>query len=1066
MKRLKLCSSIIVFMLISSLAAADDTDIFGGGEINVPPNVLIIFDNSGSMDGTIQEYSLGDYDPSVTYSGPYRSDYTFIKSGRNWYYFIYIGSDGIVDSGEIPCTDTRESLNQYGHWQGRINQDGQCINRGQAYRVRTGNYWNYLEANTVTSRKKIDVAKEVVNDLFMTTSGVRFGIMIFNTDEGGRVVAPIKSRTAAEVSELTSVINALTPSTWTPLAETLAEAGLYFAGADSWFNSSSSVAGVMDVGRNYKSPIEWRCQQNYVIIMTDGASTKDRNSILTSTYLNGKKIGDYDGDGKDNTFDSSDGSDYLDDVAKFLYENDLLESGTDKVGESFEDDSFPTQNIITYTIGFDIANTLLSETADSSHGQGDYYTTQDNISLAEIFRTIIADIISSSSEFVAPVVPVNRTNKTYADNAMYVCVFMPGNEGEWAGNIKKFGLTPDGVIVDRDGNPATIPEGEPNAGAIKDGAHSCWYEVVGPEGMTVDKGGAGQVLLSQASRTFYTRRTGSVMLSIDKTSSSVTPTELGLTSETEKADLIDYLKGQGNYAPDATGAGTLPRTWLLGDIIHSRPAILHDANYNDRNIIFVGSNDGFLHCFVDNDNATSDILTDDTLTEAWAFTPWDLVPNLKNIPSVSATAEIAGDNNHDYFVDGVPVVYEPAVNKHHVIFGLRRGGEKYYALDVSTYTSPTFLWEVSNTILGATAPLGQSWAEPVYTKIKRSSGDTDGAKVILLTGGYDPNQDNLDPGVADSKGRAFFAIDAETGALSSQLNFNNSNYAKMKYSIVDFASYDHHIDAAGFMDDVVYAPDLGGNLFVFADRDGDGVWDKRHLFNAGNDGGTTGLRKFFKAPAVMQFPSGTGDADYVFIGSGDREHPNNTTIQNRFYGIVNSWPHEWWLDNQDALEATTAASSDLINVSTDLFNDPMATQAQKDLLLQSIENGAGWWFDLPNAGEKCVSSPLVFENIVYFTTFTPSSTTAVLTDMCATGGGAGIARLYAVNYKTGSAVLDLDEVPGNDRSVIIGTGIPSDPIAVATENKMILMIAAERKVATKDLNEQRTFTPFYWWQSN
>jgi hypothetical protein len=63
--------------------------------------------------------------------------------------------------------------------------------------------------------------------------------------------------------------------------------------------------------------MQYRCQKNYIILMTDGDSTQDQDSKLTSgTYINGDTIGDYDNDGNDTGVApapvySSGGSDYL-----------------------------------------------------------------------------------------------------------------------------------------------------------------------------------------------------------------------------------------------------------------------------------------------------------------------------------------------------------------------------------------------------------------------------------------------------------------------------------------------------------------------------------------------------------------------------------------------------------------------------------------------------------------------------------------------------------------------------------------------------------------------------------
>ncbi|MGD8916920.1 MAG: hypothetical protein PVH35_10010, partial [Syntrophobacterales bacterium] len=72
------------------------------------------------------------------------------------------------------------------------------------------------------------------------------------------------------------------------------------------------------------SPIENKCQQSFIIFITDGLPWYDNDwSVVTDV------IGDYDNDGEssDRKYAGSSGDDgqttYLDDVAKYLYENDM-----------------------------------------------------------------------------------------------------------------------------------------------------------------------------------------------------------------------------------------------------------------------------------------------------------------------------------------------------------------------------------------------------------------------------------------------------------------------------------------------------------------------------------------------------------------------------------------------------------------------------------------------------------------------------------------------------------------------------------------------------------------------
>jgi type IV pilus assembly protein PilY1 len=54
------------------------------------------------------------------------------------------------------------------------------------------------------------------------------------------------------------------------------------------------------------------------------------------------------------------------------------------------------------------------------------------------------------------------------------------------------------------------------------------------------------------------------------------------------------------------------------------------------------------------------------------------------------------------------------------VFGQRRGGKNYYALDITNTTNPQYLWTFNDT------NLGETWSEPAIGKVKMSD-DTDKA---------------------------------------------------------------------------------------------------------------------------------------------------------------------------------------------------------------------------------------------------------------------------------------------------------------------------------------------------
>ena len=200
------------------------------------------------------------------------------------------------------------------------------------------------------------------------------------------------------------------PSTWTPLAESLFEAMRYYSGGPRAFINNPAI---------HTSPIEYSCQKNYVILITDGMSTQDRDNVL-QTICNS---GDCDGDGPEVTTQTSNGSDYLDDVAWYMYNTDLL---TDDAADA---KTIGKQNGITYTIGFGLAGgdteavTLLSQAAQNGGGQA--YLANDIVGLSDALSKIFANIMAENTSFVAPVVPVSPENKVYSGERVYIGFFKP-----------------------------------------------------------------------------------------------------------------------------------------------------------------------------------------------------------------------------------------------------------------------------------------------------------------------------------------------------------------------------------------------------------------------------------------------------------------------------------------------------------------------------------------------------------------------------------------------------------------------------------------------------------------
>lgn len=1027
---------ILLIMSVPGLLRADDTEIYGTvTSVSLEPNVLIIFDSSGSMDTA--DVPGDPYDPITTYTGSYNTNAVYYRKRVWWWYTWEFFAPDVYSLG---CSSIQTELLAQGYARGEIYASSPYNCGGTSKRLRTGNYMNYVESGVGADRRRIDVAKEVITDLINSTSGVRFGVMRFNEEDGGRVIAECGTAKSTLVSE----VNTITADGWTPLAETLAEAGLYFAGESSWFNS----------GVTYTSPMQERCQKNYVIIMTDGQPTQDIDPKLTSgTYINNDTIGDYDSDGADPGSYANDGSDYLDDVAKYLYENDChptLGDGT----------SFDRQNITTYTIGFQLNHPLLEETA--SNGGGEYYTAGNYSELSEAFYQIMSSISEENAVFVAPVVPISKMNRTYAGDRIYLGFFKPQQSGRWIGNIKRYALDDYGALYDANNAPATTPDG-----MIKSNALSFWT-TLGNDGPDVASGGAAEVLNlmieGATSRSLYTYTGTAAALTdasnaFEDANAAITNTDLNVANATERAALFNTVH-EGAF----------------GDIIHSEPVVVYypdpdnnPATNDEKTMIYAGANDGILHAIDDDDGS-----------EAWGFIPPDQLERLTLLNS----------SDHDYFIDGSPVVHY-GTNRWILITGERRGGSTYTAIDITSPADPQWLYSIgrnffdpdptNNPDTDTYERLGQSWARAeratLATGVTVSAPgchltiDTATEDVFLLAGGYDNNQDQQTPAPADTVGRAVFAINAASGQPLANFNFNGTaSGIGMTHSIIDLAALDH--DGDGIVSRV-YAGDLGGNVFAFKD-------DAVHTYTVCSqpvervvtDGNWTTAFKLFNASAggvqrkIMYAPDAVEESfgEFIFFGTGDRTDPGETTVVNRIYAVKNDWS-----------AGATLTEADLVDVTDNLIQ--LGTDTEKAAVKSGLDNSYGWFFQLENAGEKVVSSPRVYGGVVYFTTYTPASGSAPNpSDPCAVSTVRGVARLYAVDYNTGASVIDLNsdtetdndgqtvELGKKDRSIAIGTAIPSAPVIAILAQGAQIFVGVEGGIVSLPTISTQDMHTYFWTQ--
>jgi type IV pilus assembly protein PilY1 len=936
--------------------------------------------------------------------------------------------------------------------------DNSNCRSGDWHTIATGNWLRFnfaTQEDKETCASKLEIAKDVIKDFVETIQGVRIGMMEFNSEitlpdhtkehEGGYIVKEVKDLDeGTNRQNLLDAITAITANTYTPLAETLYEAGLYFQGAQSYFNSPPYKSSVV----THTSPIQYYCQKNYVVIMTDGISTRDINAILNT-------IGDQDGDQReppgapnDPGFDDR-GSDFLDDVAKYLYDTDI---------HSLQG----KQNIVTYTIGYELdssdpenadnARDLLQRAATLGHGK--FFTTEGSAGLANAFAGILNEVLALTSSFVAPIVPVSKMERATSGDKIYLAFFRPNPSGMWTGNIKKYGVAQSnnpskgivlGDIVDSTGSKALDGWGEFYA------TTKSFWTTSSQDGGEVEVGGVGEVLKARTTaRNIYTLLPGDAddedngpddNTSFDLTNSwnAFTTTNDRLTSSIlavssdQRDPLINFVRGIDAYDDNMNTDTTDKRNWMLGSFLHSRPFIIH---YADQTVIYAGSNDGMLHAFRDSDGE-----------ELWAFIPPCLLGRLTELHT-----ETPG-----IFVDGSPKAYVSynsdgvTVNKAILIFGLRRGGNYYYALDVTDPAAPKYLWRIYRDKGGRFMELGQTWSTPAIGKVAYGTGEK---WVAIFGGGYDEGQD-LKSAPDDDIGRGIYVADVLTGSFVRGISYA-AGITAMTYSIPsDVATVDLNGDGridrlyVGDTHSRMWRVDLGD---VNKDGSSDPAeWTLKKMFEPD----TAEKRKIFYPPDVTFEKDSTGEYEMLFFGTGDREDPEDT---------------EGYLDRLYALKdknySGTLDRPDLVNVST--FYDK--TAAQQTAMINEIKSKYGWFINLNRReGEKCLASPVVYNRVAYFTTFAPNP--LVIDDPCYVGDP-GTARLYALNYLTGEAALNLDlnndedeggiVINADDRSTDIGASIPSGVVVTVIGGRVTAYIGVGGGIYKPTLSSTRSLFPVHW----
>jgi len=411
---------------------------------------------------------------------------------------------------------------------------------------------------------------------------------------------------------------------------------------------------------------------------------------------------------------------------------------------------------------------------------------------------------------------------------------------------------------------------------------------------------------------------------------------------TLRDNIVNWVRGDDNVVDstdDADLAGV--RSGIHGDVLHSRPAVINYNRYgNDDDVYaFYGGNDGVFRGVKGGFSSSETGVNPGD--ERWGFIPKEFFGKLQRLRE--QTPLISSTNPKGYFWDGSTGVYtkdgnndgmfsNTAVDKVYLYPAVRRGGSFQYALDVTVPHTPKLLWRKDSSDTGW-GELGQKWSEPKVTRSLASLGNVNNPdNVILMFGaGYDNAVDDINPCLLDrftqdnvrqvplagasvtytsagsctitgatgssttvsrTKGRGIMVVDAFNGNVVWQAGAapagatHNLTVPGMTCAIPsDVTILDRNRDGIG---DRGYVGDTCGNVWrIDMSSANFANWrvTKIAALSGTDDAVITDKIKFLFPPDVVLSTDGSGNYAAILIGSGDREHPFDTSVQNAFFMI-------------------------------------------------------------------------------------------------------------------------------------------------------------------------------------
>lgn len=642
----------------------------------------------------------------------------------------------------------------------------------------------------------------------------------------------------------------------------------------------------------------------------------------------------------------------------------------------------------------------------ASNGRGLYFSAADQTSVDEAVQTfklaVDGDSGAGGGAATSTLAPVA------GDNAAYLAGF---TTEVWTGDVEARGIDPVSGLLTSSVRWSARAKLNNKVGDACDNRNIYYFNSSGTNKLspftwntrqcdttTGLPTGTASTGLTAAAQEFFG---ADEILALDY-QSQMTPTQ---RTNAAGANLVNFLRGQKQFEGFGPSNNTKlyrDRVSVLGDIVNSQPVFVgvpsngyQDSGYaafktaqaSRAPAVYVGANDGMLHAF----NAPSDPTDPNGGEELWAYIPNMVMDDLYQL------AEIEYSARHKFFVDGSPVVgdiYDSAIGveawKTILVSGLGKGGQGYFALDVTDPANPKGLWEFKLGACYGGSPqntdcqLGFSYGKPIITKLGGSGSDA-GTWVVLVTSGLN----NVPPFSPSGDGKGYlYVLNAATGQIMYRISTGAGSTTqpsglKEINTYVSNSAIDNTVER-------VYGADMLGNIWRFdvngslVDASGDpaetstGARDAVAIAKALDELGVP--QPITTLPLVAEFNSKT----LVLVGTGrliGATDLTDTQTQS-FYSFVDTLANSTTYTNlRNQLKPVTLSVKLDTVTATGLATERTVACSGTDAQCASTQ---GWYLDLPDPGERVNVNPVTARGTVAFTSNVPDSSA------CSIGGYAWV----------------------------------------------------------------------------